>query len=64
MASLLNMPTPLLLWLRERGLQPMAFNDGFYHEDKDDVQFDKDVLILTGLKAGGLQPRITSIPSK
>ncbi|HFV3365304.1 TPA: G5 domain-containing protein, partial [Streptococcus pneumoniae] len=29
----------------ERGLQPMAFNDGFYYEDKDDVQFDKDVLI-------------------
>ena len=23
----------------------MAFNDGFYYEDKDDVQFDKDVLI-------------------
>ena len=30
---------------KERGLQPMAFNDGFYYEDKDDVQFDKDVLI-------------------
>lgn len=28
-----------------RGLQPMAFNDGFYYEDKDDVQFDKEVLI-------------------
>ena len=23
----------------------MAFNDGFYYEDKDEVQFDKDVLI-------------------
>ena len=23
----------------------MAFNDGFYYEDKDDVQFDKDILI-------------------
>ena len=23
----------------------MAFNDGFYYEDKDDVEFDKDVLI-------------------
>jgi beta-N-acetylhexosaminidase len=23
----------------------MAFNDGFYYEDKDDVQFDKDVII-------------------
>ena len=30
---------------KERGLQPMAFNDGFYYEDKDDVQFDKDVFI-------------------
>lgn len=30
---------------KERGLQPMAFNDGFYYEDKDEVQFDKDVLI-------------------
>jgi len=30
---------------KERGLQPMAFNDGFYYEDKDDVQFDKNVLI-------------------
>ena len=30
---------------KERGLQPMAFNDGFYYEDKDDVEFDKDVLI-------------------
>ena len=30
---------------KERGLQPMAFNDGFYYEDKDDVQFDKEVLI-------------------
>ena len=30
---------------KERGLQPMAFNDGFYYEDKDDIQFDKDVLI-------------------
>ncbi len=30
---------------KERGLQPMAFNDGFYYEDKDDVQFDKDVII-------------------
>ena len=30
---------------KEKGLQPMAFNDGFYYEDKDDVQFDKDVLI-------------------
>ena len=30
---------------KERGLQPMSFNDGFYYEDKDDVQFDKDVLI-------------------
>lgn len=30
---------------KEKGLQPMAFNDGFYYEDKDEVQFDKDVLI-------------------
>ena len=30
---------------KEKGLQPMAFNDGFYYEDKDDVQFDKDVII-------------------
>ena len=30
---------------KERGLQPLAFNDGFYYEDKDEVQFDKDVLI-------------------
>ena len=30
---------------KERELQPMAFNDGFYYEDKDEVQFDKDVLI-------------------
>jgi len=30
---------------KERGLRPMAFNDGFYYEDKDDVTFDKDVLI-------------------
>ena len=30
---------------KERGLQPMAFNDGFYYEDKDDAEFDKDVLI-------------------
>ena len=30
---------------KERGLQPMAFNDGFYYEDKDDVEFDKDVII-------------------
>lgn len=30
---------------KERGLQPMAFNDGFYYEDKDDIQFDKDVII-------------------
>lgn len=29
---------------KERGLQPMAFNDGFYYEDKDDVEFDKDVI--------------------
>ena len=32
----------------------MAFNDGFYYEDKDDVEFDKDVISsLTGLKDGG-----------
>ena len=31
----------------------MAFNDGFYYEDKDDVQFDKMYWFLTGLKAGG-----------
>ena len=50
---------------KERGLQPMAFNDGFYYEDKDDVQFDKDVLISYWSKRlVGLQPRITSIPSK
>ena len=30
---------------KERGLQPMAFNDGFYYEDKDDAEFDKDILI-------------------
>ena len=30
---------------KERGLQPMAFNDGFYYEDKDDIEFDKDVII-------------------
>lgn len=30
---------------KERGLQPMTFNDGFYYEDKDDVEFDKDVII-------------------
>ncbi|MCY7081710.1 LPXTG-anchored beta-N-acetylhexosaminidase StrH [Streptococcus oralis] len=30
---------------KERGLKPMAFNDGFYYEDKDDVEFDKDVII-------------------
>ncbi len=27
------------------------FNDGFYHEDKDDVEFDKDVIILYWSKA-------------
>ena len=30
---------------REKGLQPMAFNYGFYYGDEDDVAFDKDVLI-------------------
>lgn len=30
---------------KERGLQPMAFNDGFYYDNKDDVDFDKDVII-------------------
>ena len=30
---------------REKGLQPMAFNDGFYYGDEDDVAFDKNVLI-------------------
>ncbi|KXT85683.1 LPXTG-anchored beta-N-acetylhexosaminidase StrH [Streptococcus oralis] len=30
---------------KERGLQPMAFNDGFYYNDEDEVEFDKDVLI-------------------
>ena len=30
---------------RGKGLQPMAFNDGFYYGDEDDVAFDKDVLI-------------------
>ena len=30
---------------REKGLQPMAFNDGFYYGDEDDVSFDRDVLI-------------------
>ena len=30
---------------KEKGLQPMAFNDGFYYNDNDDVEFDKDVLI-------------------
>ena len=30
---------------KEKGLQPMAFNDGFYYGDEDDVTFDKDVLI-------------------
>ena len=30
---------------REKSLQPMAFNDGFYYGDEDDVTFDKDVLI-------------------
>ncbi|RGM72726.1 YSIRK-type signal peptide-containing protein [Streptococcus ilei] len=30
---------------REKGLQPMAFNDGFYYGDEDDVAFDNDVLI-------------------
>ncbi len=29
---------------KERDLQPIA-NDGFYYEDKDDVEFDKDVII-------------------
>ena len=31
--------------VKSHGLKPMAFNDGIYYEDKDDVQFDKDVLI-------------------
>lgn len=30
---------------KEKGLQPMAFNDGFYYDDNDDVEFDKDVII-------------------
>ena len=30
---------------KEKGLQPMAFNDGFYYNDNDDVEFDKDVII-------------------
>ncbi len=29
------------------------FNDGFYYEDKDDVEFD-EVSSLTGLKVGGV----------
>ena len=45
MVSLRIIPIVLLLWLREKGLQPMAFNDGFYYGDEDDVAFDKDVLI-------------------
>ena len=35
----------LVAMAREKGLQPMAFNDGFYYGDEDDVAFDKDVLI-------------------
>ena len=35
----------LAVMAREKGLQPMAFNDGFYYGDEDDVAFDKDVLI-------------------
>lgn len=35
----------LAAMVREKGLQPMAFNDGFYYGDEDDVAFDKDVLI-------------------
>ena len=30
---------------KEKGLHPMAFNDGFYYDDNDDVEFDKDVII-------------------
>ncbi|KXT72671.1 Beta-hexosaminidase [Streptococcus sp. DD10] len=30
---------------KERGLQPMAFNDGFYYNDEDEVEFDKDVIL-------------------
>ncbi|CVY52569.1 beta-N-acetylhexosaminidase [Streptococcus pneumoniae] len=33
----------------------MAFNDGFYYEDKDDVQFDKDVLISYWSKGWSIQ---------
>ncbi len=28
----------------------MAFADGFYYEDKDDVEFDKILSSLTGLR--------------
>ena len=54
MASLLSTPNTLAAMAKERGLQPMAFNDGFYYEDKDDVEFDKGCHhLFTGLKDGG-----------
>ena len=45
MVSLQIMLNGLAAMAKEKGLQPMAFNDGFYYEDKDDVEFDKDVII-------------------
>lgn len=31
--------------VKKHKMKPMAFNDGFYYGDEDDVAFDKDVLI-------------------
>ena len=45
MVNLQEYSNSLAAMAREKALQPMAFNDGFYYGDEDDVAFDKDVLI-------------------
>ncbi len=54
--------TPLPPWPRKRPSIWLA-NDGFSTTDKDDVEFDKDVIISYWSKGWvGLQPCISSVP--
>ena len=45
MVNLRSIPIVLQPWRVKKACSQMAFNDGFYYGDEDDVAFDKDVLI-------------------
>ncbi len=53
--SKLNYANGLATMAKEKGLPTNGANDGFYYEDKDDVEFDKKMLSsLTESKVGGV----------